>query len=112
MAEKIKDAEDRLLESLFQSAPIKDDGFSDRIVKKVRRQLWLRRLTLPIAAAVGGAIAIRPLAEVVSVMKNLSQYVPQNFVESTTGAIPQLPLVLLGAAVLAVCMIGLRALEE
>ena len=48
MADKIKDAEDRLLESMFESPPLADDGFSVEIVRKVNRKLWFRRLTLPV----------------------------------------------------------------
>ena len=48
MAEKLKDAEDRLLESLFASEPIADDGFSRRVVTRIRRRIWVRRLALPV----------------------------------------------------------------
>ena len=55
MADKIKDADDRLLESMFAAEPIADAGFSVRIVKKIRRRLWVRRLALPLAAVIGAA---------------------------------------------------------
>ena len=67
MAEKIKDAEDRLLESLFESPPLADDGFSTGIVRKINRQMWFRRLTLPFAAVIGGVIAFKPLAATESI---------------------------------------------
>ncbi len=116
MAERIKDAEDRLLESMFESAPIADDGFSDRVVKRVRRKLWLQRLALPVAAIVGGVFAIKPLADLVTVMANLSfsvtSLVPEELVTATAGLIPQAPFVVLGAMLLAACLLGLRAIED
>ena len=49
MADRMKDAEDRIFESLFAAEPIADEGFSDRIVKRIRRHIWIQRLTLPAA---------------------------------------------------------------
>ena len=116
MAERIKDAEDRLLESMFESQPIADDGFSVRVVRKVRRRLWLRRLALPVAALIGGAISIKPLAGLVTTVANLStnvpSLVPEELVTATSGLVPQAPLVVLGAMLLAACLIGVRALDE
>ena len=116
MAEKIKDAEDRLLESLFESAPIADDGFSAKVVGKIRRRLWLRRLTLPVAAVIGGAFAIKPLAGLAMTIANLSSsmssLVPEELVSATSEIVPQAPLVVLGAMLLAACMVGLRAIED
>ncbi len=116
MAERIKDAEDRLLESMFESAPIADNGFSARVVKRVRRRLWLQRLSLPVAAIIGGAFAIKPLADLVTVMANLSfsvtSIVPEELVTATTGLIPQAPFVVLGAMLLAACLLGLRFIED
>lgn len=116
MAERIKDAEDRLLESMFESAPIADDGFSAGVVKRVRRKLWLQRLALPVAAIFGGAFAIKPLADLVTVMTNLSfsvtSLVPEELVTATAGLIPQAPFVVLGAMLLAACLLGLRAIED
>ncbi len=116
MAERIKDEQDRLLESMFESAPIADDGFSARVVKRIRRRLWLQRLALPVAAIVGGAVAIRPLADLVTVLANLSfsvtSLVPEELVTATAGLIPQAPFVVLGAMLLAACLLGLRAIED
>ncbi len=116
MAERIKDAEDRLLESMFESAPIADNGFSARVVKRVRRRLWLQRLALPVASIVGGAIAIRPLADFVTVIANLSfsvtSIVPEELVTAMAGLIPQAPFVVLGAMLLAACLLGMRVIED
>ena len=76
MAEKTKDAEDTLLESLFLAEPIEDAGFSDRIVGRIRRGIWLRRLTLPVAMLIGAAIAIKPLLHVGSIAKTMTDFMP------------------------------------
>ena len=105
MAEHIKDDADRMLESMFASDPVPDDGFSVRVVRKVRRRIWVRRLTLPIATLVGAAISFKPLA-------GLTQLIPQDVVTLSQNALPQLPYIVLGAMLLATCMVGLRIIED
>ena len=112
MAEKIKDAEDRLLETLFASPPVADDGFSARLVRKLKRRLWLRRLVLPAAVTVGGAIAFKPLAGLVAALSGLSVLIPQDIVAATAGAIPHAQTIAFGAVLLAACLLGMRLLEE
>ncbi len=67
MAEKMQDAEDRLLESMFQSESVADNGFSDRVLRRIRRQIWVRRLALPVAMVAGAAIALEPAARLFTV---------------------------------------------
>ena len=112
MAERIKDAEDRLLESMFDSAPIADAGFSATVVTKVRRGLWLRRLTLPVFAMIGGAIAIKPLTGLVIAATRLSSLLPQDFLSRTAELMPQAQIIVLGAMLLAACMLGLRTIVD
>ena len=112
MADKIKDAEDRLLESLFSAEPIADDGFSNRVVVKIRRRLWLRRLTLPVAAAIGAAIAFKPVVAIFSIATQLMIAVPNEMMASATDWIPSLQMVVTGGMLLAVALFGLRMLEE
>ena len=112
MAERIKDAEDRFLESMFDSAPIADDGFSASVVRKVQRGLWLRRLAVPVATLIGGAIAIKPLTGLVTAVVSLSSMLPQELVNAATGFIPQVQIIVLGAMLLAACLLGLRAIED
>jgi uncharacterized membrane protein YdbT with pleckstrin-like domain len=112
MAERIKDAEDRLLESMFASPPIADDGFSVRVLRKVNRRLWLRRLTLPIAAIIGGIIAIKPLAGLVVLLSSLSSLIPADIINMASNSIPQFQTVVLGAILLAVCLVSTRFLED
>ena len=101
-----------MLESMFAAAPIDDDGFSARIVGKVRRRLWLRRLALPVAAVVGGIIAIKPLTTLVTLIASLSMLLPQELLGTVTDFIPQAQTVVLGALLLAVCLLGVRMLED
>jgi hypothetical protein len=112
MAEKIKDAEDRLLESLFESPPLADDGFSAVIVRKLNRQLWFRRLTLPVAAAIGVSIAFKPLLALVGTLANLSSWIPEDIVSGAASSIPQFQTIVLGAVLLAVGLVSMRMLED
>jgi hypothetical protein len=112
MAEKIKDAEDRLLESLFESPPVADDGFSIKNVRKVNRPMWLRRFTHPLAAVIGGAIAFKPLTGLVTILSGLSTMIPTDLVSGATSSIPQFQTIVLGAILLGVGLLSMRLLEE
>jgi len=122
MAEKLKDAEDRLLESMFRSEPIADEGFSGRVVARIRRRLWVQRLALPIAMLVGGAIAVKPATQLVAAASKLLTVVPQGVLDVPTTWIPQVQnvaygatltqTVVLGAMVLAAGVLGTRMLVE
>jgi len=112
MAEKLKDAEDRLLESMFQSESIADDGFSRQIVTKIRRRMWLRRLALPVAIFVGGSIAIKPVSQLSVAVSKLLTVIPVELLETPVAWIPQPQYVVLGAMLLAAAMLGMRMLEE
>ena len=112
MAERMKDAEDRLLEAMFESSPIADDGFSVQVVRKVKKQLWFRRLTLPVAAVIGGVIAFKPLAGLVSLIAGLSTLVPQDTLSMAAGSIPQFQTIVLGAVLLIAGLLGLRMIEH
>ena len=112
MAERIKDEKDRMLESMFASEPIADNGFSARVVRKVRRRIWLRRLTLPVASLIGALIAFKPLTQLVTLIAGLVQVIPQDVLDVSSIVVPQLPMLVLGAMLLATCMIGLRMIDD
>ena len=112
MAERIKDEQDRLLESMFASEPIADDGFSLRVVHKIRRRIWLRRLTLPVATVIGALVSFKPLSELFTTVAGLVQLVPQDVVDLSAIVVPQLHMFVLGAMLLASCMLGMRMLDE
>ena len=112
MAEHSKDEKDRLLESMFESAPIADDGFSVAVVKKVRRRVWVRRLALPVATLVGLLVGFKPLVTLVTTVANLAKLVPLDAVAIPGLTIPQVPILVLGALLFASCMVGLRVIED
>ena len=122
MAEKLKDAEDRLLESLFASEPIADDGFSRRVVTRIRRRIWVRRLALPIAMIAGGAIAIKPASQLLVAVSKLLTVVPQDVVVKPADWLPQVEGIAIsgsfvqtaiyGAVLLGVGFLGARMLAE
>jgi len=122
MAEKLKDAEDRLLESLFRMQPVEDAGFSDAVIRRIRIRIWVRRLALPVAMVVGGLIAFRPAAEIVRAVPSLLALVPSRFVETPATWLPQvdgiavstslLQTVLFAAVLLAAGIFGSRKLVD
>lgn len=101
-----------MLESLFAIPPLADDGFSAQVVRKIQRRIWVRRLTVPVAGTIGGVIAFKPLAALASVVANLSEFIPKSFIETTTGSIPQMQVLVLGALLLGACLLGLRLMED
>lgn len=40
-----------------------DKGFSEMVVRRIRRRVWLRRIILSTAILVGGVLALDPLCE-------------------------------------------------
>ncbi len=96
MVEKLKDAEDRMLEAMFQARPVADDGFSRRVVSRIRRRLWVRRLALPIAMLIGGAIAIKPLSQLVVAGSKLLTAVPDGLLEMPVSWLPQMEAAVFG----------------
>ena len=122
MVERLKDAEDRMLESMFQSESIADDGFSRRVVSRIRRRLWIRRLALPVAMLLGGAIAIKPLSQLVTAASKLLTVIPQGLFEVPMSWLPQMEsmvfgasiaqMVVLAAMLLAAGLLGTRMLVE
>ena len=116
MVERMKDAEDLKLESLFASDAMPDDGFSARIEKRIRRRLWVRRLALPVAVVIGGVIAAKPLAGLVTTMMNLIAVLPENFSSSLGGAsianMPQLSTILFGSVLVIVAIMATRVIED
>ncbi len=116
MADRMKDATDLKLESLFASDSVADDGFSARIEKRIRRQLWVSRLALPIAVIVGGAIALKPLVAILTVVFRFAAILPgdvsSNLGSLSSGSLPQLSTVIFGGMLaLAFVMIS-RMLED
>jgi len=112
MAEKIKDAEDRLLESLFRAEPIADAGFSDRIVARIRRVIWVRRLALPVAMLIGSAIAVKPLLQLGSVFAAFGGKLPGVSIAVPTAMAAQLPVLLTIGSVMLIAVFLFQLSEE
>ena len=112
MAERIKDDKDRLLESMFASEPIADNGFSEQIIRQVRRKLLVRRLTLPIAGLIGAAIAYQPLVAIVSTVYQVVQQLPGDVVGSAASSLPSLQLIVTGGLVLFAAILSINMLED
>ena len=115
MAEKLKDEADRKLEAMFRTEPVRDGGFSVQIVRKVRRQIWIRRLSLPIAITLGLLLAAKPLAQLIGIVPNLLAAVPMNvggFDSETLANLPQLSTVITGLMLLGAVMMISRMLED
>ena len=111
MADRHKDAGDRFLESLLAAAPIADDGFSERVLRRIRRRLWVRRLTMPVALVLGVIIAVEPAVELLKIGTKLAGSLPANWIP--TGAlVSQFPLILAGALLFVIGWLSVRALEE
>jgi hypothetical protein len=115
MADRLKDELDLKLEAVFGSEPVPDDGFSERVVSRVRRQVWVQRLSLPIAILVGAALAAKPFWQLVeffpTFLKSLSPVVSGS-VDLPVGSMPQLSTVVMAILVVAVTLIVGRVLEE
>jgi hypothetical protein len=115
MAEKLKDSEDLKLEALFRSEPVPDGGFSGQIVARVRRRMWVQRLTLPAAIGAGTIIALKPVAQLVSLVPKVVAVVPQNLmgvIDLPAEGLVQGPTIILGGILLAVMLMVGRMLEE
>jgi len=112
MAEKTQDAEDRLLNAMFQAEPIADAGFSDRVVRRIRRQMWVRRLALPIAMVVGAAIAVKPASQLLSIGSQVFDSVAAEPLLPNSALLAQLPIILVGGLALALVMATFRLFEE
>ena len=115
MAERMKDAEDLKLEALFSAEPVADDGFSVKVVSRVRRQVWIRRLSLPVAIAIGSLIGIKPLLELAGTLPQILRIIPIDqlgFDALPIETLPQGSTLLIGATLIMAVMFVSRLLEE
>ena len=111
----MKDKEDLALEALFRSDPVPDDGFSAGVMSRVRHRIWARRLSMPVAVAVGLSISAKPLLQAATVLPGLLDSVFGGFFgidRLPVDSLPQLSTVLIGATLLMAAMMGSRLLED
>ena len=115
MADRLKDEADKALESLLGATPVRDDGFSLRVMARVRRQMWVRRLSLPVAFLIGIAISAKPLIQLASALPNLLGSVPASGLSMDRLPISSFPAsstMILGVLLLATVLMASRMLEE
>ena len=116
MVDRMKDAEDITLEALFASDTIPDKGFSARVEKRIRRRLWVRRLALPLAVLIGGLIAVKPLADLLTSFLKLASLLPASVSDNLSalpaGNLPQMSTIMLGAMLTVGVVLVARLLED
>lgn len=112
LADRMKDDEDLRLEALFRSDAVNDDGFSDRVMRRIRWQIRVRRFALPLAVLLGGAIAAKPAMEILLVASRLVTVIPAELRSLPLESLPQMPAVITGLAIAAGAAMFLRALEQ
>jgi hypothetical protein len=112
MVDRLKDKEDRMLEALFRSEPIADNGFSARVMRRLNRRLWIRRLALPTAFVAGVAVALKPLSQLVVTFSKFLMIIPADFRGLSLESIPQLSTIMLGCLLLAAMMMITKILED
>lgn len=112
MADKMQDAEDRALKSMFQSESIEDNGFSNRVVRRIRRQIWIRRLALPTAMVFGAAIAVKPATQLIAVGSQVFGSLPIEAIIPNSALASQLPIVVIVGIGLAIAVLTFRLFEE
>lgn len=109
------DDDDRAIAALFAHPPLADDGFSERVMRRVRRRERVRATVLPLAAVAGAAFAFKPLLSLSTSFALMLQSLLAGAAESATVA-PVLPVVAgwLPWAVLALALgaTGIRLLED
>lgn len=112
MAEHNMDREDKFLSELFSAEPVADDGFSRKVLRRIRRQVWVDRLALPIAAMIGLAVAINPLLDLLAILPSLAGAVPFDLPE--IGSMPALDvdMLILGGLVLVAGLFVTQTAED
>jgi hypothetical protein len=119
MADRLRDKEDARLEALFSTGHIDDDGFSDRVVSRIRRGIWIRRWTLPIAILIGGLIAAKPAAQVLLAMVQIlsatlsaTTIIPEDVRTLAVHAMPQATVFVFGGTLVGIIALFIKGLEE
>jgi len=112
MADKMQDDEDRLFAALLRAEVIEDAGFSQRIVRRIRRDIWLRRLALPSALLLGGAIAGRSLLQLASLLPTIVNELPARQLVLPDTLLSQLPMMFTIACVVAIAITTFKLSEE
>ncbi|MFQ6007272.1 MAG: hypothetical protein ACE5OQ_17425 [Woeseia sp.] len=112
MVDRLKDNEDRKLETLFSSEPVADAGFSRKVMSRIRRRIWIRRLSLPTAFVIGAAIALKPLSQLIVAFSQLLTLIPADFAGLSLDIVPHASTIVLGAMLLAAMSMVTKLLAD
>ena len=119
MVDRLKDKEELRLEALFKSDPLSDLDFSQSVMKRVKRQMWIRRLTMPIAVFVGGLIAFKPASELIVTISRVITALPADLTNVSVNIpslqvnwLPQMTTIAFLAAIAFVALILVPTLED
>ena len=115
MAERIKDKDDLVLEGLFRSDPLPDDGFSATVMSRVRYRIWIRRLALPTALLLGLTISAKPMVQFLDAIPGIVTAIfgdALRLEQLPVLTVPQLSTMLLGASALMAIVLASRLLDE
>ncbi|MBT8085521.1 MAG: hypothetical protein HKN35_13315 [Woeseia sp.] len=82
MAEFKEDIADRKLRNMFARAPLADNGFSERVVQRVRRNEWQRKVLMSLAILLGGFFAAGPIAQLLAMSAGIVMKVTNNVVQT------------------------------
>jgi len=101
-----------VLRDMLAHPPLADDGFSDRVVRRIRRRALLERWLLPGAALTGSLIAARPASELLAALASRVAGFGDGL-----GALAPPPVMLPGGVFSALALVGfavlaLRMLED
>lgn len=119
MAERTKDKEELRLEAMFRSDPLPDIDFSRKVMSRLRRQIWIRRLALPVAIFLGGLIAFKPATELLMTLFKVLNVLPASLTNVSLDlpsipveSLPQVSTYLIGGLMILVTLFFLRVLED
>ncbi len=112
MADRLKDNADKLLESLFRSEPVLDNGFRAGVMTRLNRRVWIRRLVLPAALLIGAVIAVKPMSQLVVTFSKLLTVIPADFGGPSIDIVPQATTVFLGGLLLVAIVMITKILED
>lgn len=111
MADKRMDKEDEMLASLFAAEPVADDGFSDRVLRRLRRGVWVNRLALPVAVLLGLAVAAKPLMDVAGMLPSIAGLLPLP-AELQQLHLPDMTTLILGAGALVAGLLVTQLVDD
>jgi len=111
MVERMKSAEDAALEAMFRGDPLPDDGFSARVVARIRRRVLLRRWLVPSAVLLGGLVAARPASDLLSLAFRLLLESGVSLAPALQPAPAIVAMLVPGALLMAALLAALRMLD-